>query len=164
MHIIIYKINLYKDMKTLRNTILEAVTSTDFPAKNAWRKKDGIVSIRWNCGNEIAQEYLKSAIGAYDTAVALWFDRYNTRIDSISMSIYDDRRGVIAYIYFSIDNIGGRAISFEGRFASVKEAKAKMYELFCKIRDDKDILRKMSDVINPDPDKSYLDFDEMMNL
>lgn len=161
-HIIIYKINLYKDMKTLKNYITEA--SIDFPAKNAWRKKDGIISIQWNCGNEIAQEYLKSAIGAYDTTVALWFYRYNTRIDNISMSIYDDRRGVIAYIYFSIDNIGGRAISFEGRFASVKEAKAKMYELLCKIRDDKDILRKMSNVLNPDPDKSYLDFDEMMSL
>ena len=151
-------------MKTLKDTILEAAASTEFPVKNAWRKKDGIVSIRWNCGNKTAQEYLKSAIGAYDTAVALWFDRYNTRIDSISMSIYDDRRGVIAYIYFSIDNIGGRAIRFEGKFDSIKEAKTKMYELLCKMKDDIDILRKMSDVINPDPDKSYLDFDEMMNL
>ena len=120
--------------------------------------------MQWNCGNDTAKEYLRSANGAYDTTVALWFNRYIDRIDNISMSIYNDRRGVIAYIYFSIDNIGGRSISFEGRFASVKEAKAKMYELFCKIRDDKDILRKMSDVINPDPDKSYLDFDEMMNL
>ena len=151
-------------MKMLRNTILEAVTSTEFPAKNAWKKKDGIISIKWNCGNEIAQEYLKSAIGAYAVQVATWFDRYIDRINNISMSIYDDSRGVIAYIYFSIDKIGGRSISFEGRFESVKEAKAKMYELFCKIRDDKDILRKMRDVINPDPDKSYLTFDEMMSL
>ena len=151
-------------MKTLKDIITEAAASTDFPAKNAWRKKDGIISMQWNCGNETIQEYLKSAIGAYDTTVALWFYRYNDRIDNISMSIYDDRRGVIAYIYFSIDKIGGRSINFEGRFESVKEAKAKMYELFCKIRDDKDILRKMSDVINPDPDKSYLTFDEMMNL
>lgn len=149
-------------MKTLKNYITEA--STDFPAKNAWRKKDGIISMQWNCGNEIAQEYLKSALGAYDTAVALWFNRYNNRIDNISMSIYDDRRGVIAYIYFSIDNIGGRSINFEGRFESVKEAKTKMYDLFCKIRDDKDILRKMSNILNPDPDKSYLTFDEMINL
>lgn len=151
-------------MKTLKDIITEAVASTDFPAKNAWRKKDGIISMQWNCGNETIQEYLRSAIGAYDTTVALWFYRYNDRINNISMSIYDDRRGVIAYIYFSIDKIGGRSISFEGRFESVKEAKAKMYELFCKIRDDKDILRKMSDVINPDPDKTYLTFDEMMNL
>jgi hypothetical protein len=149
-------------MKTLKNYITEA--STDFPAKNAWKKKDGIISMQWNCGNETVKEYLKSAIGAYDTAVALWFNRYTDRINNISMSIYDDRRGVIAYIYFSIDNIGGRSINFEGRFESVKEAKTKMYELFCKIRDDKDILRKMSNVLNPDPDKSYLDFDEMMNL
>ena len=149
-------------MKTLKNYITEA--STEFPAKNAWKKKDGIISMQWNGGNETIKEYLRSAIGAYDTAVALWFNRYTDRIDNISMSIYDDRRGVIAYIYFSIDNIGGRSINFEGRFESVKEAKTKMYELFCKIRDDKDILRKMSNVLNPDPDKSYLDFDEMMNL
>ena len=106
-------------MKTLKeyiNYITEA--STDFPAKNAWRKKDGIISIKWNCGNDIVQEYLRSANGAYDTAVALWFNRYTDRIDNISMSIYDDRRGVIAYIYFSIDNIGGRSINFEGRFES----------------------------------------------
>ena len=164
-HIIIYKINLYKDMKTLRNTILEAVTSTDFPAKNAWRKKDGIISIKWNCGNDTAKEYLRSAIGSYDTTVALWFYRYNDRINNISMSIYDDRRGVIAYIYFSIDKIGGRAIRFEGKFDSIKEAKTKMYELLCKMRDDIDILRKMKRILDPDPDKfRYLTFDEMINL
>ena len=40
-----------------------------------------------------------------------------------------------------------------------------MYDLLCKIRDDKDILRKMKRVLNPDPDKSRrLGFDEMINL
>ena len=152
-------------MKTLKDTILEAAASTEFPAKNAWRKKDGIISIRWNCGNDAAQEYLRSATGAYDTAVALWFDRYNTRIDNISMSIYDDRRGVVAYIYFNIDIVGGRAIRFEGKFDSIKEAKTKMYELLCKMKDDIDILRKMKRILDPDPDKfRYLTFDEMMNL
>lgn len=153
-------------MKTLKeyiNYITEA--STNFPAKNAWRKKDGIISIQWNCGNDIAKEYLKSANGAYDTSVALWFDRYIDRIDSISMSIYDNRNGVTANIYFNIDNIGGRAIKFEGSFDSVKDAKTKMYELLCKMRDDKDILRKMKRVLDSDPDKfRFLDFDEMINL
>lgn len=155
-------------MKTLKETILEASgvsTSASFPEKNAWKKKDGIVSIKWKCGNDTAKEYLRSAHGSYDTAVALWFDRYIERIDTISMSIYDDSRGVVAYIYFSIDNIGGRSIRFEGEFDSVREAKTKMYELLCKMRDDIDILRKMKKVLDPDPDKSrYLTFDEMMNL
>lgn len=153
-------------MKTLReyiNYITEA--STDFPAKNAWKKKDGIISIKWNCGNEVAKEYLNSAIGSYDTQVAPWFSRYIDRIDTISMSIYDDKRGVTTNIYFNIDNIGGRAIRFEGSFDSVKDAKTKMYDLLCKIRDDKDILRKMKRVLDPDPDKyKYLTFDEMMAL
>lgn len=149
-------------MKTLKNYITES--STDFPAKNAWKKKDGIISMQWNCGNDTAKEYLRSAHGSYDTAVALWFDRYIDRIDSINTHIYDNKNGVTANIYFSIDNIGGRAISFEGEFDSVREAKTKMYELFCKMRDDKDILRKMRDVLNPDPNKSYLSFDEMINL
>ena len=149
-------------MKTLKNYITEA--STDFPAKNAWRKKDGIISIQWNCGNEIAKEYLRSAVGSYDTSVTLWFDRYIDRIDTISINIYDNKNSISAIIYFNISNIGGRAIRFEGSFDSAKDAKTKMYDLLCKMRDDKDILRKMSDVINPDPNKSYLDFDEMMNL
>ena len=72
-------------MKTLKDIITEADASTDFPAKNAWRKKDGIISMQWNCGNETIQEYLKSAIGAYDTTVALWFYRYKDRINNISM-------------------------------------------------------------------------------
>lgn len=151
-------------MKTLKDIITEAAASTDFPAKNAWRKKDGIISMQWNCGNEIAKEYLRSAVGSYDTSVALWFDRYIDRIDTISINIYDNKNGISAIIYFNISNIGGRAIRFEGTFDSAKDAKTKMYELFCKIRDDKDILRKMSSVINPDPDKSYLTFDEMMCL
>ena len=151
-------------MKTLNDIITEAAASTDFPAKNAWRKKDGIISMQWNCGNEIAKEYLRSAVGSYDTSVALWFDRYIDRIDTISINIYDNKNGISAIIYFNISNIGGRAIRFEGTFDSAKDAKTKMYELFCKIRDDKDILRKMSSVINPDPDKSYLTFDEMMCL
>lgn len=152
-------------MKTLKEYISYITeASTDFPAKNAWRKKDGIISIKWNCGNDVAREYLRYVIGACDTSVALWFDRYIDRIDSISMSIYGSGNDVTANIYFNIDNIGGRAIRFEGVFDSVREAKTKMYDLLCKIRDDKDILKKMSNVINPDPDKSYLTFDEMMNL
>lgn len=150
-------------MKTLKNYITEA--STDFPEKNAWKKKDGIVSIKWKCGNDTAKEYLRSAHGSYDTAVALWFDRYIDRIDSINTHIYDNKNGVTANIYFSISNIGGRAIRFEGEFDSVREAKTKMYELLCKMRDDIDILRKMKRVLDPDPDKlKYLTFDEMMNL
>ena len=150
-------------MKTLKNYITEA--SADFPAKNAWKKKSGIVSIRWNCGNDAAKEYLKSAHGVYDTAVALWFDRYIDRINSINADIYDNKNEVTGNIYFSIDNIGGRAIRFEGSFDSVKDAKTKMYNLLCKIRDDKDILRKMKRLLDPDPDKSrYLTFDEMINL
>lgn len=151
-------------MKTLKETILEVAASTGFPAKNTWKNKDGIISIKWNCGNTTAKEYLRSAHGSYHTAVALWFDRYIDRIDTISMSIYYNRSEVTANIYFSIDNIGGRAILFEGEFASVREAKTKMYELLCKMRDDIDILRKMKRVLDPDPDKSYLTFDEMMNL
>lgn len=150
-------------MKTLKNYITEA--STDFPAKNAWRKQSGIVSIRWNCGNDLAKEYLRSAIGAYDTSVAVWFDRCLDRIDNISMSIFDDSDGVEANIYFNVDIIGGRAIKFTGSFNSVKDAKTKMYDLLCKIRDDKDILRKMKKVLDPDPDKTRrLGFDEMINL
>lgn len=150
-------------MKTLKNYIIEA--STEFPAKNAWKKKDGIISMQWNCGNDAAKEYLRSANGAYDTAVALWFDRYMDRIDSINANIYDNKNGVTGNIYFNIDNIGGRAIRFEGLFDSAKDAKTKMYDLLCKMRDDKDILRKMKRVLDPDPDKfRYLDFDEMMNL
>ena len=150
-------------MKTLKNYITEA--STDFPAKNAWKKKDGIISITWNCGNDVAQEYLRSAIGAYHISVATWFDRNINRIDSISISIYVNDNNVTANIYFSIDNVGGRGIRFEGSFDSVKDAKAKMYDLLCKMRDDKDILRKMKRVLDPDPDKSrYLDFNEMINL
>ena len=151
-------------MKTLKTYITEA--SADFPAKNAWRKQSGIVSIRWNCGNDLAQEYLRSAVGAYDTSVAVWFDRCLDRIDNISMSIFDDGDdGVAAYIYFNIDIVGGRAIRFEGSFDSVKDAKTKMYDLLCKIRDDKDILRKMKRVLDPDPDKlRRLGFDEMINL
>ena len=153
-------------MKTLKEYISYITeASADFPAKNAWKKKDGIFSIKWNCGNDAAKEYLKSAHGAYDTAVALWFDRYIDRINSINADIYDNKNEVTGNIYFSIDNIGGRAIRFEGSFDSVKEAKAKMYELFCKIRDDKDILRKMKRLLDSDPDKSrYLTFDEMINL
>ena len=83
------------------------------------------------------------------------------------MSIFDDGDdGVAAYIYFNIDIVGGRAIRFEGSFDSVKDAKTKMYDLLCKIRDDKDILRKkMKKVLDPDPDKTRrLGFDEMINL
>jgi hypothetical protein len=150
-------------MKTLKNYITEA--STEFPAKNAWKKKNGIISMQWNCGNDIAKEYLRSAIGAYDTTVALWFNRCLDRIDNISMSIYDNDGNITANIYFNIDNIGGRAIRFEGVFDSVKDAKTKMYDLLCKIRDDKDILRKMKKVLDPDPDKTRrLGFDEMINL
>lgn len=150
-------------MKTLKNYITEA--SIDFPAKNAWRKKDGIISIRWNCGNDTAQEYLRSAIGAYAVQVATWFDRYIDRIDNISMSIYDNDGNITANIYFNIDDIGGRAIRFEGKFDSAKDAKTKMYELLCKMRDDIDILRKMKRILDPDPDKfRYLTFDEMINL
>ena len=152
-------------MKTLKDMILEVAASTGFPEKNAWKKKDGIISIKWNCGNDTAKEYLKFAIGAYDTRVAQWFYNYIDRIDTISMSIFDDRRVVIAHIYFNIDNIGGRAIRFEGVFESVKEAKTKMYDLFCKMLDDIDILRKMKKILDADPDKSrYLTFDEMINL
>lgn len=155
-------------MKTLKDMILEVAamsSSAGFPEKNAWRKKDGIVSIKWNCGNDTAKEYLKAAHGAYDTAVALWFDRYMNRIDSISADIYDNKNGITGNIYFSIDNIGGRAIRFEGEFASVREAKTKMYDLLCKMRDDIDILRKMKRLLDSDPDKSrYLTFDEMINL
>ena len=136
-------------MKTLKDMILEVAASTGFPEKNAWKKKDGIVSIKWNCGNTTAKEYLRSAHGAYDTAVALWFDRYMDRIDSINADIYDNKNGITGNIYFSIDNIGGRAIRFEGEFASVREAKSKMYDLLCKMRDDIDILRQM---------KAYLKF------
>lgn len=152
-------------MRTLKDIILEVAASAGFPEKNAWRKKDGIVSIKWNCGNDTAKEYLRSAIGAYDTRVAQWFYNYIDRIDTISMSIFDDRRGVTAHIYFNIDNIGGRSIRFEGEFDSVKEAKTKMYDLLCKMRDDIDILRKMKRVLDADPDKfRYLTFDEMINL
>ena len=152
-------------MKTLKDIILEVASSAGFPEKNAWKKKDGIISIKWNCGNTNAKEYLRSAHGAYATDVALWFDRYIDRIDNISMSIYDDARGVTANIYFNVDNIGGRAIRFEGVFDSVKEAKTKMYELLCKMRDDIDILRKMKRILDSDPDKfRYLTFDEMINL
>lgn len=152
-------------MRTLKDIILEVAASAGFPEKNAWRKKDGIVSIKWNCGNDTAKEYLRSAHGAYDTAVALWFDRYMDRIDSINADIYDNKNGVTGNIYFSIDNIGGRAIRFEGEFASAREAKTKMYDLLCKIRDDKDILRKMKRILDSDPDKfRYLTFDEMINL
>lgn len=152
-------------MKTLKDIILEVAASAGFPEKNAWKKKDGIISIKWNCGNDTAKEYLRSAIGAYDTAVALWFDRYMDRIDSINADIYDNKNGVTGNIYFSIDNIGGRAIRFEGEFASAREAKTKMYDLLCKIRDDKDILRKMKRILDSDPDKfRYLTFDEMINL
>lgn len=151
-------------MKSLKNYITEA--SADFPAKNAWKKKSGIISIRWDCGNEAAQEYLRSAIGAYDTEVAVWFNRCISRIDTISMSIFDDGDdGITAYIYFNVDIVGGRSIRFEGSFDSVKDAKVKMYDLLCKIRDDKDILRKMKRVLDPDPDKlKRLGFDEMINL
>lgn len=148
-------------METLKNYITEA--SADFPAKHAWRKRDGIFSIRWNCGNDAAQEYLRSAVGAYDTDVALWFDRCISRIDNISMSIFDDGDAVEAYIYFNVDIIGGRAIKFTGSFNSVKDAKTKMYDLLCKIRDDKDILRKMKRVLDPDKLRR-LGFDEMINL
>lgn len=150
-------------MKALKNYITEAATY--FPAKNDWRKQSGIISIRWNCGNDAAKEYLRSAHGAYDTTVALWFDRYIDRINSINADIYDNKNEITGNIYFNIDNIGGRAIRFEGSFDSVKEAKSKMYDLLCKIRDDKDILRKMKRVLDPDPDKSRrLGFDEMINL
>lgn len=152
-------------MKTLKDMILEVAASAGFPEKNAWKKKDGIISIKWNCSNDTAKEYLRSAIGAYDTAVALWFDRYIDRINNISMSIYDNDGNITANIYFNIDDIGGRAIRFEGEFASVREAKTKMYELLCKMRDDIDILRKMKRILDPDPDKfRYLTFDEIINL
>ena len=72
---------------------------------------------------------------------------------------------ITANIYFNIDDIDGRAIIFEGKFDSIKEAKTKMYELLCKMKDDIDILRKMKRILDPDPDKfRYLTFDEMMNL
>ena len=153
-------------MKTLKEYISYITeASTDFPAKNAWRKKDGIISIKWNCGNDTAKEYLRSAIGSYAVQVATWFDRYIDRINNISMSIYDNDGNITANIYFNIDDVGGRAIRFEGKFDSIKEAKTKMYELLCKMKDDKDILRKMKRVLDPDPDKyRYLTFDEMMNL
>lgn len=155
-------------MKTLKDIILEVAalaSSAGFPEKNAWKKKDGIISIKWNCGNEVAKEYLRSAIGSYDTRVAQWFYNCIDRIDTVSISIFDDRNGITAHIYFNIDNINGRAIRFEGVFDSVKEAKTKMYDLLCKMRDDIDILRKMKRILDPDPDKfRYLTFDEMINL
>jgi len=152
-------------MKTLKDIILEVAASAGFPEKNAWKKKYGIISIKWNCGNDTAKEYLRSAIGSYAVQVATWFDRYIDRINNISMSIYDNDGNITANIYFNIDDIGGRAIRFEGEFDSAREAKTKMYDLLCKMRDDIDILRKMKRILDPDPDKSrYLTFDEMINL
>lgn len=147
-------------MKTLKEYITINEASTDFPSNNAWKKKDGIVSMSWKCGNDMAKEYLNSAENSYDSKVSLWFKRNIDRIDTITLSIYDSDNGIKSHIYFDINNVGGRAIKFKGSFNSIKDAKNDMYELLCKIRDDKDIFRKISENDSDD----YLSYDEMINL
>lgn len=147
-------------MKTLRNIFEYADT---FPDKKSFKKEDGITSIEWFCGNETCKEYLAGNLnGTVCTQVRPWFDRYFDRINTIVINIYSNN---IACIYFDIKTVGGRGIMFEHQFGSIREAKEKMYEILCKIRDDKKIFRKMSDKLNANPDKyHYMDYNEFMEL
>ena len=78
------------------------------------------------------------------------------------INIYEN---LIGCIYFNINNIGGRGIQFEQQFNSMKESKDKMYEVLCKIRDDEQIFKKMSNCLNSNSDKSYfMGYDEFMSL
>lgn len=152
-------------MKNISEYILENVA--EFPTK--WKKKSGITSIEWYCGNELVQEYLRGASGAYCIQVMPWFQRCMDRIDTISINIYDREDEFQACVYFNIGIaggglVGGRGIQFEGTFATMKDAKKNMYELLCKIRDDKDIFRKLSSAVRGNSSQDYLNYDEFMKL
>lgn len=147
-----------KDLKLLFESV------PNFPSKRNWKKSNGITEISWYCGNAACKEYLHGAINAYASVVSAWYYNNKEKMDNIKISISDDRRGVMANIYFMYGNIGGRGVQFEGNFESVKEAKDKMYELLCKIRDDKSVFKKMSDKLASSTSLEYLSYDEFMNL
>lgn len=150
-------------MRTLKN-ICEAI-NTNFPDIKAFKTKAGITSIKWYCGNDACKEYLQSNLsGVVYTSVMPWFERNWNKMDNISMHIYKVHDSIEGIIYFNYGEIGGRAIKFIDQFESIKEAKTKMYEVLCKIRDDKDIFKKMRDVINSNINKEPLRYDEFMNL
>ena len=150
-------------MKDLKE-IFEAV-NIEFPDIKEFKTKTGITSIRWNCGNELCKEYLQyNLTGVVYTGTRLWFERNWDKMDTIVASIYKVNGEILGYIYFNYNIIGGRGIQFEGKFDSLKEAKTKMYEVLCKIRDDKDIFKKMGNKLNGDSVLDVLGYDEFMSL
>ena len=151
-------------MKDLKK-VFESV-NIDFPDIKEFKTKTGITSIKWNCGNELCKKYLQYNLsGVVDVGTRLWFERNWDKMDTIVASIYKVHESIIGHIYFNYNIIGGRGIQFEGKFNSLKEAKTKMYEVLCKIRDDEKIFRKMSDALNANPDKyHYMGYDEFMSL
>lgn len=150
-------------MKNLRE-IFES--TNEFPDKKSFKKKDGIDRIEWNCGNDVCKKYLDGNLtGAVDTSVRVWFERNWDKMDTIVINIYKVNSVYVGCLYFNFGVIGGRAVKFESEFPSVREARDKMYSVLCKIRDEKDVFRKMRDVLNGNPDKSHvMNYEEFMGL
>lgn len=161
-------------MKNLKEYINEStILHVEFPEKKDFKTKSGITSVYWQCGNDAVREYLSGASSAYNIKVMPWFERYKDRIDTISVSIYKTQgvdSGSAAFeavLYFNINEIGGRATRFVDVFKSAADAKNKMYDVLCKVRDDKDIFRKMSNFANSmhsSPDEKFITYDDFMNL
>lgn len=150
-------------MKTLKNYIIES--NIEFPTIKDFKKKSGIISINWKCGNDtLKNEYKLPITGMTDISTLSWFRRNIDKLDTISISIYENNGSYLAYIYIGNEFIAGRGISFEGKFSTAKEAKTKMYDVLCKIRDDKDIFSKLAKTKNMNPDLDFMNYEEFMNL
>lgn len=150
-------------MKSLKEIIIESIGK--FPVIKDFKKKSGITSIKWVCGNEAIKEYGIPKTGMTDIHTLSWFHRNIDKLDTISISIYENDNDFSSNIYIGNEFIAGRGIQFEGHFESLKEAKTKMYEVLCKIRDDKEVFIKLADKINVNTDKYYwLSYEEFMAL
>lgn len=150
-------------MKTLKE-IFESVVG--FPQLNDYRKKDGDFQLVWNCGAEIANEYMNDAESAlYDK------NGWNKSdfADSIKVTILTKHPSPAEKVYWCLIgfNTGDkvfRNLKFDDSFKSLKDAKTKMYDVLCKIRDDKDICRKMSNALSKFSRDMAFNYEEFMAL
>jgi hypothetical protein len=150
-------------MKTLK----EIFESNDgFPALSDFRKKDGNFYLSWNCGKELATEYMNAAEYALHEK-----DAWNKSdfADSIQICIITTHpspaeKSYWCLIGFNTGEKTFRNMKFSDNFKTPKDAKTKMYNVLCKIKDDKDICRKMSNTLSKFNRDISLKYDEFMAL
>lgn len=172
-------------MKTLKEFIIETNTRDgEFPQIKDFKCEErGSRTIRWYCGNDMCKEYfsvdendMKWAIRNYSSEKHAFFNPHWNDMDNFKVSIGKLKYNDHTFKFYGSVNIdygdgmyGPPALNIVGRFVTEKEAKQKMYDILCKIRDDKNIITKLSTAVHDkfnrkEDDLISLTYEEFMNL